>query len=434
MKSLKTSTKMKNDIEKLIKNALDGYELSYQDGAWESFEKNMKAKSKSHSYKWWFFGAAAVIISITTIYLFNNDKAQNKIQAKNEIEKDQSLTNTKQKDSANNDENHSKVKTQKKNINEGNSKTVIDNIFIPTEAANSDVKSERNSNQPTTVNLNSSSNQIENSESEVKNKNDYNNSSGMEFIPTFNDKCKNESISIDNKNSFELILKTPSGREIGIEPNSKSEINLKESGIYQLGYTNSNGTFKESSKFKVHGIPTLNLFIDDVVSYKNGLPTINAEVNSSEENVSWKINNKASAKSGKSVEFNLFNKGLYIITAVSKNEFGCEAIEAKTIKVNEEYNLLAMSAFNPNSSDYRNSSFLPYALNERNVSFKMIILDPDNLGIVFETTEASNPWTGIDRRDGKMVPAQKAYIWKVSLSNPEQGEKSEYKGTIVRVL
>jgi hypothetical protein len=64
----------------------------------------------------------------------------------------------------------------------------------------------------------------------------------------------------------------------------------------------------------------------------------------------------------------------------------------------------------------------------------MIILDPDNLGIVFETTEASNPWTGIDRRDGKMVPAQKAYIWKVSLSNPEQGEKSEYKGTIVRVL
>jgi hypothetical protein len=435
MKSLKTSTKMKNDIEKLIKNALDGYELSYQDGAWESFEKKMKVKSKSHSYTWWIFGVAAAIISITTIYLLNNDNPQNKIQAKNKIEKDQSITDTKQKDSSHNDENHSKVNTHKENINASNSNLVNDNIFVPTETANSDVKSERNSNQVATTNLNSSSIQIENSQSEVKNKNDYQNSSVIEFIPTFSDKCKNESISIDNKNSFELILKTPSGREIGIEPNSKSEINLKEPGIYQLGYSNSlsNGTFKESSKFKVHGNPSINLVIDDVVSYKNGLPTINAEVNSSEENVLWRINHKTSAKSGKSVEFNLFNKGSYTIAAVSKNEFGCEAIEAKTIKLNEEYNLLAMSAFNPNSSDYRNSSFLPYALNERNVSFKMIILDPDNLGIVFETTEASNPWTGIDRRDGKMIPAQKAYIWKVSLTNPEQGEKSEYKGTIVRV-
>jgi hypothetical protein len=281
--------------------------------------------------------------------------------------------------------------------------------------------------------LNTTEKLNENTQTDLKTKNDNQKSDVNEIIPTFNDKCKNESITIDNKNSFELILKTPSGREIGIDANSKSDINLKETGGYVLGYSLSNGTFKESTKFKVFGNLSVNLIIDDLISYKNGLPTINAEVSSSEENVIWKINQKTTAKTAKITEFNLFHKGAYTISAVSKNELGCESSEAKTIQMNEDYNLLAMSAFNPNSSDLRNSTFLPYALKERNVSFKMIILDPDNLGIIFETTESSNPWTGIDRRDGKMVPSQKAYIWKVSLSNPEPGEKSEYKGTIVRV-
>ena len=291
---------------------------------------------------------------------------------------------------------------------------------------------ELNSNHFISTNDNYLSDQNENLVNDSKNGNDYQNLVATENFPTSSDKCKNESISLDNKNSFELILKTPSGREIGIEANTKSEIGLKETGVYQLGFI-LNGLFQETSKFKVFGIPSLNLMVDDAISYKNGLPIINAEVNSSEDNITWKVNQKASTKSGKSVEFNLFQKGSYTILAQSKNEFGCESNESKTIHVNEDYNLLAMSAFNPNSNDYRNSTFLPYALKERNTAFRMIILDPDNAGLVFETTEASNPWTGIDRRDGKLVDAQKAFIWKVTITNPEPGEKTEYKGTIVRV-
>ncbi|MFM7681991.1 MAG: hypothetical protein ACKO7P_04525 [Bacteroidota bacterium] len=427
---------MENDIEKLFKKALDKHELPYDKGAWESFEKKMN-KSKSQSYKWWILGVAAALFSISTIYLFNKDNAQNTIQAKNNVDKENSVSN--RKETVTTTKNHTKLKVNKINENlkslenkEINKLTKVSGI-----AENSEIKSEKfesTSNQIVTSNLNSTEKHQDNLQPDLKTKNDNQNANITENIPTFNDKCKNETISIDNKNSFELILKTPSGREIGIEANSKSDINLKETGGYVLGYSQSNGTFKESTKFKVFGNPSLNLIMDDVISYKNGLPTINAEVSSSEENVIWKINQKTTSKSSKITEFNLFYKGSYTIAAVSKNEMGCESNESKTIPVNEDYNLLAMSAFNPNSSDLRNSTFLPYALKERNVSFKMIVLDPDNLGIVFETTESSNPWSGIDRRDGKMVPAQKAYIWKVSLSNPEPGEKSEYKGTIVRVL
>jgi len=51
----------------------------------------------------------------------------------------------------------------------------------------------------------------------------------------------------------------------------------------------------------------------------------------------------------------------------------------------------------------------------------------------FESTDATLPWDGIDRRFGKMADSNKAYVWKVTLSEPKAGEKSEYMGTVVRM-
>lgn len=427
---------MGNDLEKLFKKALENHELPYEKGAWESFENKMNGKSNFHLYKWWILGTAAALVSISTIYLLNKTELQNKTLSTINSDKENTISINKERVPST----KKKINSQYKNL-EGDKVNLervkennLTNIEVVFEQNSEKIENPQiNLNQLTNQNLISSSNQNSHSQSDLKIKNDNQNTNFTENIPTFNDKCKNETISIENRNSFELILKSPSGREIGIEPHFNSEISLKETGVYVMGYVQSNGIFKESSKFKVFSNPNLSLIMDDVISYKNGLPTINAEVNSSEENVYWKINQKSTSKNSKVTEFNIFHKGSHTITAVSKNEFGCESSESKTIQVSEDYNLLAMSAFNPNSTDLRNSTFLPYALKERNVSFKLIVLDPDNLGIVFETNEASNPWTGIDRRDGKMVPAQKAYIWKVTLANPEPGEKSEYKGTIVRV-
>lgn len=435
MKSLKTSIRMKNDLEEIIKSALEKHELPYQEGAWESFEKKMVAKSSNQSVKWWISSMALVIGAISIMYFLNKNKTKIKSATKNESEIEQvafKTTENKPKKEqvrkilAQKKENLNSIK---KEIHSVSSYYVKPNLKT-TENVNSIINSSYQVFSSDFINS-TKSDEIDQS------KNEYNHQkiTKIENIPAFSDKCKNETIFIDNKNSFELILRTPSGREIGIESDSKSEINLKEIGVYHLGYVNAetNETFNETSKFSVFALPEVNLNLDDAVSFRNGLPIINAESNSSEEYVIWKINQSVSNKIGKSTEFNLFNKGSYTISVQSKNEFGCESKDSKTIQVNEDYNLLAMSAFNPNSSDFRNNVFLPYALKERNSAFKMVILDPDNGGIVFETSESTNPWTGIDRRDGKLVVAQKAYIWKVLLSNPEPGEKAEYKGTIVRV-
>ena len=63
----------------------------------------------------------------------------------------------------------------------------------------------------------------------------------------------------------------------------------------------------------------------------------------------------------------------------------------------------------------------------------MVIIDPNDGAIVFETSDASQPWDGIDKRDGQMVNANKVFIWKVTIKHPEASEKSEYKGTIIRI-
>jgi hypothetical protein len=425
---------MKNNIEDLMKKALEGHELPYQEGAWDSFQKRMDAKYAKHSYKWWISSAAIIAVAISSVYFLIDNQNQKNLHVLNKVEKEKSISKSKGQNRS------TKFVTSlndaigtKNSTFTGSEKNSITDFNLTPDLSSNEIIVNNHKEFTSTINYNSTFDQNESNSNDLNIVDENQFSDLTENFPTFSDKCKNESIFVENKNPFELILKTPSGREIGIESNSKSEINLNETGFYQLGYLKTNGSFKEKSKFKVFGATEVNLNLDGAVTYKNGLPIVNAESNSSDDNLIWKINQKAIAKSGKSIEFNLFNKGTYTITVQSKNEFGCESRESKTVQVNEDYNLLAMSAFNPNSLDSRNSAFMPYALKERSTSFRMIILDPDNGGIIFETTEATNPWTGIDRRDGKMVSAQKAYVWKVTLANPEPGEKSEYKGTIVRV-
>ena len=145
---------------------------------------------------------------------------------------------------------------------------------------------------------------------------------------------------------------------------------------------------------------------------------------------SW--NGKLQSKQAKYQQFNLFNRGTYEIKTVL-SEGNCKSVDTRQITVSEDYNLLAVNAFDPYSSDHRKTTFLPFALTVRNTPFKLVILEPESGAVIFETNDVSQPWDGMDKRTGKMVPSNKAYIWKVNLSQPVEGEKSTYQGTITRI-
>jgi hypothetical protein len=170
----------------------------------------------------------------------------------------------------------------------------------------------------------------------------------------------------------------------------------------------------------------------DAINYEDGTPRIRINAESSVAEISWSANGMLLNKKNRSVDLLAFQGQTYTITAEGQLD-GCKSTEKIKITANEDYNLLAVNAFNPQSRDERNAKFMPYALTIRDVRFELIVIDPDNGGIVFKTKDAQNAWDGTDQRNGQMVPAQKAYIWKVVLQDALPSEKTTYSGTIVRI-
>ncbi|MEN9969784.1 MAG: hypothetical protein RIR94_1991 [Bacteroidota bacterium] len=170
----------------------------------------------------------------------------------------------------------------------------------------------------------------------------------------------------------------------------------------------------------------------DAINYEDGTPRIHISAETMASELIWNVNGAIINRKNKSFDLLAFKGQTYTITAEGQLD-GCKTTEKIKITANEDYNLLAVNAFNPQSRDERNATFMPYALTIRDVKFDLVVLDPDNGAVVFKSSDAQNTWDGIDQRNGQMVPAHKAYIWKVVLQETLPGEKSTYTGTIVRI-
>ena len=169
------------------------------------------------------------------------------------------------------------------------------------------------------------------------------------------------------------------------------------------------------------------------ISYETGVPVVHITAESSAQQIDWTSSNgQLIQQKSKSIELYAWNKQTYKVSAKLSQE-DCNLSESIQIQQDQTYNLLAVNAFNPQSRDERNARFMPYALTIRDVQFQLIIIDPDNGSVLYKTSDAQNAWDGIDQRNGQLIPAQKAYIWKVVLENPLPGEKNTYTGTIVRI-
>jgi len=178
--------------------------------------------------------------------------------------------------------------------------------------------------------------------------------------------------------------------------------------------------------------PKGDLVMDEMI-YENGLPVQGIHVKTEATVRSIRYGKQIKENTGKDLTLHLFDKGTTLVHIDLTDDNGCTNEISGLINVSEDYNLLAVNAFEPTSQDARKTTFMPYALTQRATPFRMIIIDPNDGGIVFESSDATLPWDGIDRRYGKMGDSNKAFVWKVTLSEPKAGEKSEYMGTVVRM-
>jgi hypothetical protein len=412
------------NIEELFKQALEGHELPYDASAWKGLtnklDKNIPAQSPVKVWRWVL--GSLVLISITSLLLWNNSKETSNTK-KNEIGE-----NTSQKGKPTKIE----KSTNKKDItSQKNKKQAVaisqENVFeIPT--IDTDYNENLNVDEIQKEEIVSTDERIDPVQ---KHENDVPVNSSIVY-PTLSFNCIGDQKVLSNKNATDLVLVTPSNLQLIIPAKSETSVTIEEKGYYRIGIMSAEGIFNEHTNQLVNESPSLDFSVEDL-NYLNGLPTLPINIKSNETTIAIYLNNKLVASNLKETEIYLFKKGANQVSISCSNEFNCKASITKTVNTVEDYNLLAVNAFDPFSNDARKSTFMPFALTQRKTAFNLIIIDPSDGGIVFESSDASNAWDGYDKRNGKMAAANKAYIWKVNIANPEHKENIEYKGTIVRL-
>lgn len=120
-------------------------------------------------------------------------------------------------------------------------------------------------------------------------------------------------------------------------------------------------------------------------------------------------------------------RGVYQVTLTVNNGNGCIDRTDRTVRIDEDYNLMATKSFSPNA-DGMDDTFLPEALRTLGVGFHMSIHDPNTGQLVYETSDRQRPWNGRVSNRGDLCAAGD-YVWMVEMKD---GEKlgGTYNGSV----
>ena len=414
-----------NKFEENIKQSLENFEVPYDPKAWEKLSKKLDQKENKSNQKptkgfnnFLFVGASTLIVA--GIYFIATQKSTTLPKTTKEIAVSENNGPQKINISIGEIEVHTKntktaIKTnneKKELINDEKKHLSNQKVFNKTEKKESIVNNETLTE---TNNLKTSLTQ----------------NIAIEIPKTKSIYCENEFIIITNTNSIPLYIINEKGRKMyKIPANANNKYNIKESGKYEwLNEENGNKTYKA---FEIVENPNSNFSMSSELEFTDGIPKINCSTSSNATTTQWLLNSKF-INSNKDFTIAIFTKGLNSISLKVENNAGCKSTTVKTINVEDNYNLLAVTGFEPNHHDSKRNSFIPFALTVRNIPFKMVIIDPKNDKVIFETTDSSKPWDGIDQTTNEMVPENTTYIWKVTLFKTEKNEKSDYVGKITRI-
>ncbi|MBL1278844.1 MAG: hypothetical protein COA33_001115 [Fluviicola sp.] len=419
---------MKNNLENSIKESLKNFEAPYNSAAWTAMSSKLDAKmptsSTGGSIKW-IAAASVVVVALFAAYYAVNNKNTEETSVKVAEKSSESKENVIETKNTKNTNNVATEFSEQKD-NPATAPTVT-----PSNENDKDEQTVNNSTSSddittaTTNSENITTNQAGPIGSGIEIDEITSISTPTAILPRMTNVCAGESVTIKNTNDIALELVGP-GLNKMIAANSTMKIQLKNAGSYQVFAENSSS----HTDFEVKRLPNVDFIIDNDNKFDKGLPTTKL-ISTVGNNLTWSINDKKF--NGKEVDLHMFNRGAYNITLTEKGMNGCSNSVRKQLFNEEKYNLMAMDAFIPSDIDPRNNTFMPFALTEREVKFTMIIIDPTDGHVVYQTMDSSQGWDGIDAKTGRLVKFERTYIWKVVLENPERGEKNEYAGNIIPI-
>jgi hypothetical protein len=428
-----------NNIEEIFKSSLENAGMPYAPSAWDAMQakldQHMPVKAPKPSFKWGWVASSVVVGTTALVYAVwpvasTTTARQPKTQATTEIAPQTASVNT---------------PAEKTNVSTGTAtplaespvNTPVSSVYT-TRAAVTEYKkpaagTDLSSKTPVPAETKTALDGIAAKIAQVTPTSNTGNTPVKVVFPKANAAyCEGEAVQLKNNHSAAFMLIGDNGYSAFLDARKTQEVTLSESGNYYFQYAES-GTVKKEFAFRALAAPKADFtFEDDKLYDEKGLPATPCKAMYIADSYTWTNGSGLLLSTEREFNARFFNKGSHELTLTVRDENGCESKTAKTIVIPVEYDLMATDVLDPFSNDSKNISFMPYALLVRNVSFQLIIVDPQSGNVIYKTMDANKPWDGTDSRTGQLVPSGKSYAWKATIYNPETFERPEYKGTIIR--
>lgn len=421
---------MKN-IEQIFKESLENHELPYNEAAWESLSKRLDGTTPSPFYrKWWVAASVGTVLVGSALFFTLNSQSDSEKTAKENTSVISQNTNVPQTVS------HAEPRLNT-NINSNpqtNTPQVEEHVMNGTQSTQIE-----HNNYPNVETLNPVSNSKDgsqknstpqNSQGSQKGSLDNSGEQKTNFLAATSNKtkyCIGEDIEIGNPNETASVSVIQNNKTIGtVKPGVKKTFTASNEGTIDLVVGNQKQSISVSK-------PTSDLYIsvDQTLLYENGIPAISFTVSGNNAPVHWTAEKYPSEIENGTFIVHPYNGKEVSVSVSSKDQNGCSIVETKRITLPETYNLNAQKGIDMNSSDPRVSTFMPYALKERNTPFELYIYDAKSGRVIYKTTDSSAGWNGVDNNTGEVLANGSVVLWKVVLGSPNPGEPREYKGTVI---
>lgn len=406
-------------IEEIIKESVQNYEVPYDSSAWDSLSAKLDAGAKASPKKWpWIAGVAGIAAIVTTVLVLQNQEnnttlnTDKDVSAKTIVDVQESTSPTK----------HTTKLSEEENTSEENIATQAEETTVIENERNTQTTHSNNSTTPSEV-----VNETVVEDLPAIKHDPVNQTAVKRFVTGAISEttiCKGESITISNNQNGHVLFALDNG-VYHLKKGESQEFHPETTS--EVKFVNDKGETLASEIITVHKAAPIEFSYENF--YVKGVPVTRLQSYSSANTYAYTVDDKQ--YNGKDVSIHLFDKSNHSVTLTTTDANGCTSETTQNVQNEQDYNLLAVNAFNPNSAINENRTFMPFALTERNnTQFSLTVFDSRDNQIVFQSSNANETWDGTDRRTGRMADANISFIWQVKLQNPLEGEKSAYAGTI----
>ncbi|MBI3133261.1 MAG: gliding motility-associated C-terminal domain-containing protein [Bacteroidetes bacterium] len=425
-------------FDKLIKEAVEGYEAPYDAQIWANVSSQLG--SKGGAMKWIIGSAAAVVLISGTVYLMQQNEtipaaevtAENTVAGENTADNNTLITDQAQNTA---EDNSTEIQPA------GNENVPFLTISEPGrpgmlgESGNENFNHEstQNGSEPTNGNNTGTDPVNQVAENPGQTPNNAETVSTARINARFNTEnsvaCMTSEFIFTPEDINQAVVYVWDFGDGSFSSSKVGTHTYKRSGNFTVSLSlkdsKTNKTLSKSSiDITVNPLPEVEFAFEKT---NEMIPTVTF-INLTENAVEWNWDIKGLKTSAENqFEYTFRKKGIYTVELSATNEFGCTNSTQKPIEVKSDYNLLAPTAFTPNG-DNKNDYFIPEALRLMDVTFTMVVYDKVGT-VMYQTNNVNQPWDGTNMNDNSLAD-DGAYVWQVQFKNAN-GETEYFEGQVI---